>query len=66
MRNKNNVLEKLSQTEITVNRIQLQLNRGLSQDQILESIEQLKDRIENIREMISIEPDDFEQQFSPR
>lgn len=66
MRNKNNVLEKLSQTEITVNKIQLQLNRGLSQDQILESIEQLKDRIENIREMISIEPDDFEQQFSPR
>ena len=66
MRYKNNVLDKLTQTEIAANRIAFEVNRNSSQDQILESVEQLKQTIESVREMISIEPDDFEQQFSPR
>ena len=63
MRYKNNVLDKLVQTEAIINRVQLQVNRNVEQDQILESIDQLKAQIETVREIISVEPDDFEQQF---
>ena len=63
MRYKNNVLDKLVQTEAIINRVQLQVNRNVEQDQILESIDQLKAQIETIREIVSIEPDDLENQF---
>ena len=63
MRYKNNVLDKLVQTDTVVNRINLQVNRNVNQDDILASIELLKETLENIREIIAIEPDDFEQQF---
>ena len=63
MRYKNNVLDKLVQTEAVANRIQIQVNRNVPQDQILESVEQLKEAIEKVREMISVEPDEFAQQF---
>jgi hypothetical protein len=65
MRYKNNVLDKLVQLGTTVNRVEIQVNRGGSQSDVNESIERLKDQIESIREMISIEPDEFEQQFRP-
>jgi DNA-binding transcriptional regulator YiaG len=64
MRYKNNVLDKLTQLESTVTKIQFQVNRGMSQDQTLESIELLKEQIEKTREMISLEGDDFAQQFA--
>jgi len=63
MRYKNNVLDKLVQTEAVANRIQIQVNRNVPQDQILESIETLKEAIEKVREMVSVEPDEFAQQF---
>jgi DNA-binding transcriptional regulator YiaG len=63
MRYKNNVLDKLVQTEAVANRIQIQVNRNVPQEQILESIETLKEAIEKVREMISVEPDEFAQQF---
>lgn len=63
MRYKNNVLDKLVQTEAIVNRVQLEVNRGMNQNKVLESIEQLKEQIEKVREIISVEPDDFDQQF---
>lgn len=63
MRYKNNVLDKLVQTEAVANRIQIQVNRNVPQDQILESIESLKEAIEKVREMVSVEPDEFAQQF---
>lgn len=64
MRYKNNVLDKLTQLEATVTKVQFLVNRGMDQDQILESIEDLKEQIEKTREMISLEPDDFAQQFA--
>jgi hypothetical protein len=64
MKYKNNVLDKLNQVEAVSNRIQFQVNRGLDQDQILESLEQLKEQIEKVREIISLEQDDFAQQFA--
>ena len=66
MRYKNNVLDKLVQLGTTVNRVEIQVNRGGSQSDVNESVERLKEQIESIREMISIEPDEFENQFSPK
>jgi division protein CdvB (Snf7/Vps24/ESCRT-III family) len=63
MRYKDNALNKLTQLEAIVGKIQLQVNRGIAQDSILETIEQLKEQVETVREIISVEPDDFEQQF---
>jgi peptidoglycan hydrolase CwlO-like protein len=63
MKYKNNVAEKLGQLDATVNRIKFQVNRGADQDLTLESIEDLKEQIEKIQEMISLEQDDFAQQF---
>jgi division protein CdvB (Snf7/Vps24/ESCRT-III family) len=63
MRYKNNVLDKLVATDTAVNRILLQVNRNVSQDEILDYIDALKESLESIREIISVEPDDFEQQF---
>jgi hypothetical protein len=66
MRYKNNVLDKLVQLGTTVNRVEIQVNRGGTQSDVNQSIEILKEQIESIREMISIEPDEFEQQFRPQ
>ena len=66
MRYKNNILDKLQATDTAVNRIKIQVNRNVKQDDILESIDSLKETLEQIREMISIEPDDFDQQFRPQ
>ena len=66
MRYKNNVMQKLEQAEALLSRIQLQVNRGMSQDSILESVEALKGQLEIVKDTVSIEPDDFEQQFAPQ
>jgi peptidoglycan hydrolase CwlO-like protein len=63
MKYKNNVAEKLGQLDATVNRVKFQVNRATDQDLILESIDDLKEQIEKIQEMISLEQDDFAQQF---
>ena len=63
MRYKNNVLDKLVTVDTAVNRIQLQVNRNISQNEIQDSIDALKESLESIREIISVEPDDFEQQY---
>ena len=66
MRYKNNVLDKLVQLEAVANKIQLQVNRNMDQDLILESVDLLKEQIEKTREVISLEEDNFEQQFANR
>jgi hypothetical protein len=64
MRYKNNVLDKLTQVDVVVSRVQLQVNRGMNQDDILASLELLKESIDNVRGMVNVEPDDFAQQFA--
>jgi hypothetical protein len=66
MRYKNNVLDRLMTLGTAVNRIDVLVNRGGTQEQVNEALEKTKDAIEAIREIIAVEPDDFEQQFSPR
>jgi len=63
MRYKNNVLDKLGQTDTLVNRLAIQVNRNIPQSEILETLTLLKEQIEQTREMVSIEHDEFEQQF---
>jgi len=64
MRYKNNVLDKLTQIEAVVTKVQFQINRGVDQDTVLESIEEVKEQIEKTREIVSLEPDEFAQQFA--
>jgi hypothetical protein len=64
MKFKNNVLEKLNQLDATVNKAKFQVNRGMEQDQVLESLDQVKEQIEKINEIVSLEQDDFAQQFT--
>jgi hypothetical protein len=66
MRYKNNVLDKLNQTDSLVNRLAVQINRNVNRDEVMETLTMLKEQIESTREMISIESDEFEQQFRPR
>jgi hypothetical protein len=66
MRYKNNVLDKLTQVDATINRITIQVNRNVDPSEVSDSIQTLKEQLEGVREMISIEPDDFEQQFVNR
>jgi D-ribose pyranose/furanose isomerase RbsD len=66
MRYKNNVLDKLNQADALVNRLAVQVNRNHNQNEILETLTSLKEQIESTREMVSIEHDDFEQQFASR
>ena len=63
MRYKDNVLNKINQADILVNRVTFEVNRNTPQDQVLESLTLLKEQISSIQEIISVEPDDFEQQF---
>jgi len=64
MKYKNNILDKLVQLESAVNKVHIQVNRGGTQDSVNESIEILKEQVEAVREMISLEADDFAQQFA--
>jgi predicted ATP-grasp superfamily ATP-dependent carboligase len=52
--------------DAVANKIQFQVNRNVDQDQVLESVELLKEQIEKTREMVSLEGDNFEQQFVNR
>lgn len=63
MRYKDNILEKLGKFEITISRLVIQTNRNEPQDNVLESLNGLKEEVEEMRSMINNEPDDFEQQF---
>jgi hypothetical protein len=65
MRYKNNVLAKLDNVDATLLKIQVGANRN-DQNLTLATIEELKTLLEDIRGTISIEPDDFEQQFAPK
>jgi hypothetical protein len=64
MRFKNKVLDDLNQAQNIAQRAQIQVNRGGTQQEVLDTIEQLKEHIENIKELVSVEDDEFAQQFS--
>ena len=66
MRYKQNMMDKLEQAETLVSRLDIQLSRNASQEQVFETLEALKEQLNSAKEMVSIESDDFEQQFADR
>lgn len=66
MRYKDNVLEKLNQADNLVSRLSIQVNRNTPQNEIAETLALLKEQIERTREIVSIEHDEFAQQFAQR
>ena len=66
MRYKNNVLDKLVQLDALATKLQFQVNRNMDQEQVLDSVELLKEHIEKTREIIALEHDEFAQQFANR
>ena len=63
MRFKNNVIDRLTQVESTLKKIQIQLNRGASGNDISETVDNIVAQVESVRELIFTENDDFDQQF---
>jgi ferritin-like metal-binding protein YciE len=61
MKFKNNITDSLTQVEAMLQRIQLQVNRNVSREEIEETIDKTKTQIENIKSMVSMESDDFMQ-----
>ena len=59
MRFKDNVIDRLTQVEGTLQRIQVQLNRGASRNEVADTVEDIKNQIGEIRELISTEHDEF-------
>jgi len=63
MRFKNQVLDGLSQAENIGQRLQFQVNRGVSQEEVANTVDILKAQLEKVKELISVETDDFDNQF---
>jgi cell shape-determining protein MreC len=59
MRFKNQVLDGLVQAQNIGQKIQFQINRNVEQQDILDSVDQLKEQIENIKDLIGVEHDEF-------
>ena len=59
MKFKNNITDSLTQVEAMLQRIQLQVNRNVSQNEINETVDKTKELVENIKSMVSMEVDDF-------
>lgn len=57
-------LNKVEQMASSINRLEFEINRGEQQDNLLESVSKIKERLEEIRSLISIEHDEFAQQFT--
>lgn len=66
MKYKNNVVEKLNQLDATVNKLQFQINRNFNQEQLTDTSISLKEQVEKLQEIISLEYDEFENQFANR
>jgi hypothetical protein len=59
MRYKDQALDKINQLSNIARTIDFQVSRLESQDSILQTVEDLKEKIEELQSMISIEHDEF-------
>lgn len=59
MKYKDNAVNRISQLDASVARIVFQLNRREPLDSVLNSLEALKSQIEELRQMVELEPQDF-------
>jgi hypothetical protein len=67
MRYKDNVSNRLEQLTNMCTRMEIQCTTGrATRDEYLTSIQILKNAISEIKDIISVESDELEQQFAPR
>jgi chromosome segregation ATPase len=59
MRYKDQALDKVNQLESIARTLDFQVSRLESQDSILQTIQDLKEKIEEVQSLISIEHDEF-------
>jgi hypothetical protein len=59
MRFKNQVIDGLTQAQNIGQRLQFQVNRGMSQEEVIATVDQLKEQLEKVKELISTEHDEF-------
>jgi predicted RNA-binding protein with EMAP domain len=64
MRFKNQVIDGLTQAQNIGHKLQVQVNRGMSQEELIETVEQLKEHLEKVKELVSTEHDDFDFAFN--
>ncbi len=64
MRFKNQVIDGLTQAQNIGQKLQFQVNRGMSQEEVSNTVEQLKEQLEKIKELVSTEADDFDFSFN--
>jgi hypothetical protein len=64
MRFKNQVIDGLTQAQNIGQKLQFQVNRGMSQEEIIETVDQLKEYLEKVKELVSTEADDFDFSFN--
>jgi hypothetical protein len=60
MRYKSQVVTKINNLEMMLRTLDFLVSRAESQDSILQYISEVKEKIEELRSMISIEHDEFE------
>ncbi len=60
MRYKEQAMNKVSQLENMMRTLDFLVSRGESQDSILRYIEEVKEKVEDLRSILSIEHNDFE------
>jgi hypothetical protein len=66
MKYKQNITEKVEQAESILMRLDVQLSRGATREQIFETLDELKEQLEQTKSIVSLESDNFEQQFANR
>jgi uncharacterized protein YggL (DUF469 family) len=59
MRFKNQVIDGLTQAQNIGQKLQFQVNRGMSQEEVIETVDQLKEQLEKVKELVSTEHDEF-------
>jgi hypothetical protein len=59
MRYKNQVLDKINQLENFNRTLDFQLSRGESFDSLLQTLSDMKEKIEDLRSTVSLEHDEF-------
>jgi predicted RNA-binding protein with EMAP domain len=66
MRYKEKATEKINALGSTLQKLQFQVNRGMTQDEVLETVETLKERLNDLQDLINVEDDEWNQQFRPK
>lgn len=59
-------MEKIEQAEAIITRLDVQLSRGATREQIFETLDVLKGQLDQTKSIVSLESDNFEQQFADR